>query len=318
MSWQYHTKDFPSVYTERSFLFLIGFKKKDFLEIITNKASYYTKIKKAKKDPAQYREIYSPSIELKNLLKRINKRFLSKIKYPAFIHCGPKGRSILTAAKGHRDYGYHLSLDIEAFFDRITAETAIKSLARAGIHKSVSATIIAAAIEDDRLPQGFPTSACLSALVISTVLEDFQEKIGRNILFSIYADDILISADTKELVFQAKELIVERISKIGLKLNDKEFFAKKGEKFTWLGLNIHPWVHIPREKLIELQKAVYEYKSSGVVPMDYKPKGTENIRKQWRKSVRGKILFAKYINHNRLMDKTLKGLRNSSKIRGPK
>lgn len=162
MSWQYcNSKSFPQIFTEKSFFFLIDIKKKDFIKLANEKDSHYKKERKLKSDGVRYREIYKPDRELKVLLKKINKRYLSKFNYPPFAHCGPKGRSIVTACKGHSVFSYHTSLDVESFFDRVSKQVVEETLSKMGIKRAVIELISVMAVEDNRLPQGFPTSSLL-------------------------------------------------------------------------------------------------------------------------------------------------------------
>lgn len=311
MLWRYRNHEFPEVYTPKKFCYAIGTRETDFRRVSSMKSLHYKKEQKLKSDGIRYRDIYKPDYELKSILKRINRKYLSKLNFPPFVHCGPKGRSIITATRGHNRFRYHLSLDIDSFFDRVSMAAVSGALNRIGIVRKVTETVISACVEDNRLPQGFPTSPLLSALVLSCSLEGFYvEAIRGEVLLSIYADDILVSANSTQLLNEAKEFIENKIGSIGLSLNPvKEQFGEMGKKFSWLGLNIHPWASIPREKLLSLQKEVYEYKLTGEIPVGFKPKKRGNPKKLWRKSVKGKVVFARSINKNKLVSKTLRTLR---------
>lgn len=307
MSWNYRSnKDFPKVYTDRHFLYLIKEKKKSFIEFCSNKNLYYKKGTEPKSDGG-HREIYKPVWELKVILKKINRRYLSKLNYPLFIHCGPKGRSIVTACRPHMNFNLHLALDIESFFDRVSKNVTTDTLKKIGIEKPIIKMIADISVEDNRLPQGFPTSSLLSTLAVSFVLQDFYSNFSKkDLALSLYADDILISSNDRELICNVEKFIKKRIDTIGLSLNSqKRDFGKKGEKFVWLGLQIHPWVSIPRDKLRILQKEVYTYKTEGIVPENFKPdiKIKRRRKKKWKESVRGKTIFAQSVSQNKLIEK---------------
>lgn len=315
--WPYLTAAFPRVYTEKSLLYLIATKRRDFLEITKDKSLLYKLDKQAKKSGG-FRDIYKPAWKLKSLLRKINSRLLSRLNYPNFVHCGPDGRSITTAARGHTRFTYHLALDVTAFFDQVSETVTQDTLRKIGLNKELTNTIVVAAVENNRLPQGFPTSSLLSALVISYVLQDFYIEFDREkVLLSVYADDLLVSSDDESAVWAAKNYIEERIGTIGLKLNSKEQFAKNGQKFTWVGLQIYPWITIPREELRRLEKQVYEYKTTGSIPADYVPKKPlkkgKTIEDAWQETMKGKAVFARSISHNRLPEKSLVRLASSRK-----
>lgn len=296
-----------NVYTERHFYYLINFKKSEFNNILENKHLYYFKEKQTKKDGVSFREIYKPKRSLKLALKAIHKKYLAKFILAPFVHCGPRYRSIVTASNGHSKYNSHLSLDIECFFDRVTKVVAADCLLKRGAKKPVIKIITDMCCEDNRLPQGFPTSPLLSALVVSSALKDFYGKFdGTKIIISVYADDILLSSNDIGMINDAECYIREKLAGVGLALNEtKRELGKKGNKFSWLGLQLHPWVSYPREKLLKLQQEVYRFKTKRVIPADFKPKKPKKNgpTKQWQESVVGKISFVKSINSNKLLSK---------------
>lgn len=305
MVWQYLNLSEVTVFTEKNFLYLVDIKKRDFLILKNDKASHYNIVRKLKKDGVRYREIYMPDRELKRLLKKINKKILSLIHFPNYVHCGPRNRSISTAVVGHKDYKYHLSLDIDSFFDNITCNVTKKALSDIGFNDMLVNLITSVAVEDNKLPQGFPTSSLLSALVISRSLNDFYKFHTKgNIKLSVYADDILISSGDQCLLKEAEGYIAKQLKGVGLTLNsNKREIGKKGAKFRWLGLQMHPWVTYPREKLSKLQKDVYRYKMHGILPQDFRQKKKGDLEKQWKESINGKVQFAKMISSNKLQDK---------------
>lgn len=311
MSWQYsNSKSFPRIFTEKSFFFLIDTKKRDFIKLASEKDSHYKKERKLKSDGIRYREIYKPDRELKVLLKKINKRYLSRFNYPLFAHCGPAGRSIVTACKGHSRFSYHTSLDVESFFDKVSKQVVEETLLKIGIKRTIVKLISRVAIEDNKLPQGFPTSSLLSTLAISYVLQDFYLNFEKtNLRMSLYADDILISSNDKNLIAAAEKFISEKIGAIQLSLNSGKKVEGSGTDFVWLGLHMHPWISLPREKLKSLQKKMYTYKTKGIIPEDFEPKRKGKLREQWEQSVQGKVVFAQSISKNKLLEKISRNLK---------
>jgi RNA-directed DNA polymerase len=303
-----------NVYTEKHFYYLINFKKSEFSEILKDKPSHYKKEKKIKKDGISFRDIYKPKRRLKLVLKSIHKKYLSVFTLAPFVHCGPRHRSISTAVNGHSKYTTHLSLDIECFFDRITKAVVRDCLLKRGAKKPVVNLITNMCCEDDRLPQGFPTSPLLSALVISYALKDFYSNFNYTIIIiSVYADDILLSSDDIKIIDEAENYIKTQLATVGLVLNDaKREQGRRGDGFSWLSLNLHPWISYPRKKLLKLQQEAYRYKVNKVIPTDYIPKRIKKIGliEQWKEAVVGKVVFIKSINSNKLLSKIEKDINN--------
>jgi hypothetical protein len=304
MTWKYYNPKTTNLFTEKKFLFTLGCKEGAYKALVTSKYLHYFKEKKLKKDGIRFREIYKPDKKLKVLLKKINK-ILSKGSFPPTIHCGPKGRSIITATRKHKNFSNHISLDIDSFFDSIQTHVTKKALIDAGFNVQITDLIVSACVEDDKLPQGFPTSSILSALVISQCIEDFYQNFSsKNVALSVYADDILLSSNDRVLISEAENFIEEKLLMVGLRLNkNKRETGRKGERFLWLGLQINPWVAVPRKKLAELQQKAYLFKRTGNIPLDFKPKNGDNPRKSWKRSIRGKVLYSRLTNHNKLHEK---------------
>ena len=139
MSWQYRTpKIFPGLYSEKSFFYNTKIKPSNYRLVVNSKKLYYKTRLEPKKDGVRYRKIYLPSSLLASLLSKISKNILSKISYQPFIHCGPKGKSILTACKRHSKFDYHLALDINSFFDNVSQQTVLSSLLKIKIKRNIA------------------------------------------------------------------------------------------------------------------------------------------------------------------------------------
>ena len=311
-------KSSPKIYTEKSFLYLVNSKKVTVNKLTQDKGAYYTKVKKIKKDRVSFREIYKPKKELKIVLKKINRKYLSRFMFLPFIHCGPKGRSIVTAARSHNKYNFHLSLDIESFFDRITVPVTTNVLLQKGVHKNIVKIITNLCCEDNKLPQGFPTSSLLSALVLDSIFSDFYKKFNkREIMISIYADDILLSSNDTGFLEEAETYIKEILVTVGLTLNDlKRDLGRKGSKFYWLGLQLHPWISFSRKYLTNLQREVYRFKTEGILPEGFKPKKPKktSLLKQWEEATLGRIVFIKSIQSNKLVNKIERDLKINQEL----
>ena len=82
---------------------------------------------------------------------------------------------------------------------------------------------------------GTPTSAFFANLYLARVDQFFENE---GILYFRYSDDILLFADTKEQLFTYREVLYDRISKLGLSVNpDKVKVSAPGEDFEFLGFS---------------------------------------------------------------------------------
>lgn len=82
---------------------------------------------------------------------------------------------------------------------------------------------------------GVPISAFLSNYYLKDLDKYFFEN---NILYIRYADDIIVFADTLELIEQHKKYIVDYLKSVDLEINkDKEYLYKPKEKISFLGFS---------------------------------------------------------------------------------
>lgn len=308
MTWNYRRTKIARVFTARHFLHLIRYKKKLFEKTIGEKEGSYTTYLKKKK-AGGYREIFVPNQQLKRLQQAVHKNILQEINFALFVHCGPRGRGVSSAIKGHERYKCHQSLDIEGFFDNVTPNSLRVALKRVGFNAKIISLIVTVASTRNKLPQGFPTSALLSALVMNVALEDFYKIFGpRGVLLSAYSDDLLLSSDDMSAIVDAKKYIEEKLARFALKLNSKGSPAKNGKDFSWLGLRVYPRAVVPKKVLRELERALYRYKVYGEVPAALPPQSKENTRKIWESKLRGKVVYAESVSKNQLVGKARKHL----------
>ena len=62
--------------------------------------------------------------------------------------------------------------------------------------------------------------------------------IDNNIIYLRYADDIIVFADTKELIEKHKQYIIDYLKSVNLEINtDKEYLYSPKEKFEFLGFS---------------------------------------------------------------------------------
>lgn len=82
---------------------------------------------------------------------------------------------------------------------------------------------------------GVPISAFLSNYYLKDLDKYFFDN---NIIYLRYADDIIVFADTKELIEKHKQYIINYLKSVNLEINtDKEYLYSPKEKFEFLGFS---------------------------------------------------------------------------------
>lgn len=198
------------------------------------------------------RAVYKPRKEFRNFLRFIDKtllRFLDKNEQ--VVHSYVKGKSTLTAVQAHAGSRYFFLTDITEFFSNIKKDdvkrvlTRDKNLIPISDFDSHIDTIASMTTWNDSLPVGFPTSPQLSngfLLEFDNAL--FKLCCERNLIYTRYSDDIIVSSRSIEPLKDLKEkiqVILHNNTSDNLYLNsDKTRITHTGNKVKILGLVITP------------------------------------------------------------------------------
>lgn len=178
----------------------------------------YSKIKISKRN-GKFRIIYMPNEalkkELRNRLPDLENIYQEN-KTEDFDHAFIKGKNCVTNASAHLSQRFVLSMDIQDFFDSITALHLINY---------VPEDILSDMMVDNKVPQGYPTSPMLANIAMIAIDEKIKARlplISDKIVYTRYADDLTFSFDEKHLHHK----IIQEISTIfrffNLKINKKK------------------------------------------------------------------------------------------------
>ena len=186
-----------------------------------------------------------------------------------------------------------LSLDIEAFYDHLTAWMVFQFFIKNGYDESVAMMLTGLCCLKGCLPQGAPTSAALSNLL----MYEFDEKVGmyckqEKIRYTRYADDMTFSGDFDEL--QVIRFIRKELKFLGLRLNEKKTRVRKqGQQQEVTGIVVNYKVQLPKSVRKEIRKNMYYIQKFGLEShLDYI--GLE--RKNYLEYMLGQIGYALFIN----------------------
>lgn len=198
------------------------------------------------------RIIYQPSTKLKSYHKFINDFILFHLNInKEVVYSYRKGSSTYEAVKKHSDKKWFFNTDINNFFSSIT-----KNFAREVLENNTSAIpildiqeyydkILEFIIVDDILPIGFSTSPAFSNACLYKFDNNIQDYCSeRNLIYTRYSDDIIISSDDKEIIHS----IYTTISSFLRKENNGNFslnkyktkIVNKGSKVKLLGMVVLP------------------------------------------------------------------------------
>lgn len=201
-----------------------------------------------KKRSGGYRVIEAPNDELKEKQRKLYFSLMKKFRPSDICNCGVKGRNTTRAAKQIMGSKYKWKTDIHDFFGSITGDMILKALrANSSITKTAAEKIrYLCTNKYDVLPQGAPTSPFIANVACIKLLNYIKKAVtGCKGRVTVYADDVIISANSLENLRKSKFIAVKLINSFGLKINkDKSKYLRKKQEV--LGICVSPGKDHPR------------------------------------------------------------------------
>lgn len=235
------------------------------LYTISNNVESNYKIFKIKKSNGKYRKIYEPNGTLKHIQRQILHNILNNKQISQYAYAYHRGISLKDNAIPHINKDMILKLDIKNFFDNISFIDIYKAcFPLAYFPKSVGMLLTCLCTYNNYLPQGAPSSAYISNLV----MKDFDEEIGKwcdknNIAYTRYSDDMTFSGNFNPTIII--KMIRKRLYKLGLELNDKKIHLitkNKQQKVT--GIVVNKKVQVAKDYRKKIRQEVYYIKKYGL------------------------------------------------------
>lgn len=297
------TSDSLNILSLKHLALQTGIPKEDFLEISNNIRSHYSieEIAQIKPDGrVKTREIYHPSVQLKKMLKAINKYLLVKIKLPDVAHGARKKHSVRTDAQVHIGKRYLLGFDIENFFPSIRPYNVFQMFKRLQCSPEVSKCLTRICTADNHVPQGYNTSPAIANLVLMPATERLQGLAKKQgIKLGTFVDDITISGNTD--IQKYKKTVEKIIIECGYKLkSDKTAFMKTTQQQKVTGVIVNKKTNIDKKSFRELKNAIHicnKYGSSALLGKISNKKGEIITSSERLKSyLLGRLNYVRQLN----------------------
>lgn len=260
----------PVIFSTKHLAELLKISYNDLMNIISNIETEYSNFKIRKKRTG-YREIMSPSENLKYIQRWINSNILKKVKLEKCCKGFVQGSSIKNNAEIHENKDAILKFDLLRFFDTINEKRVYGVFKSLGYAKNLAVDLAKittvqssflywkSALEDINelkgiigrldtiLPQGAPTSPYL-ANIIATQMDKRLSALSNNlgVVYSRYADDIVFSGELDKL--PSINTVEKIIKQEGFLVNrSKTKVQKKGNRQIVTGLTVTNGVHVPKK-----------------------------------------------------------------------
>lgn len=170
--------------------------------------------------------IFIPTGDGLSLGRRIHKKIKSSWTPPEYYYHLQRGGHI-AASKVHTGNSYFVRLDICNFFGSISRGRVTRTLKPLVGYKTAREYAHASTVKKitelgTMIPYGFPQSQILASVCLyNSALGVLLNKIfnARDVVVSVYVDDIIISSDTIEKLKAAEELVKVSAIKAGFELN---------------------------------------------------------------------------------------------------
>lgn len=254
----------PIIYNPTHFSALVGYKK-NYITRAVFFTKYFYKKYKIPKSKGGFRTIDEPLPSLKEIQIWLLNNVLYKIPISRFAKAYVKGHSLKSNLNFHKNQPLILTLDISDFFSSIKRNSIQTIFKRCGYSDLLANLFGKLCCLNDILPQGAPTSPCLSNIF----LIDFDEEIGRyciprQIRYTRYADDMIFSGRIED-VNTIINLVRKELARLELSLNESKInIMNASQRQIVTGIVVNEKPQVPRIKRKKIRQEIYFIKEKGL------------------------------------------------------
>lgn len=244
--------------TNQIFSEQINLPLKYLLRLAKNADKLYNVFYIPKKSGA-FRQIESPSRELKGIQRWILDNIISKTDIPDCVTGYKKNVGIKKNASIHLGFKYVICIDIKDFFPSIKKEN-VYSYFIENCDSNCAKMLSNLCTYGGKLPQGAVTSPALSNCVFRKIDDDIDFICRqKRIQYSRYADDITISSNNKDRLLSISEKVKDLIQENGYIINTNKTRILSGRsRIRITGINVNNnKLSIGRKKKQELRAAFH-------------------------------------------------------------
>lgn len=284
----------PIIYNQEHLCLLLGYSPY-YVYAVSNSPSHFYRRFSIKKKNGNEREISEPLPSLKEIQTWILDNILINMEISSYAKAYIKGRSIKENARFHRRQKKVLTLDIENFFGNLSPWMVYRKFLDIGYKEEVAIILTNLCCLDGCLPQGAPTSALLSNIV----LHDLDIVIAgytfpKKIRFTRYADDMTFSGDFNER--EVISFVRKQLKPYSLKINNAKTRVRcQGQQQEVTGIIVNQKMQISKRTRKNIRQAMYYIKKYGLEShLNYIDENHQN----YLLHLLGIINFALFVNPN--------------------
>ncbi|WP_165026920.1 retron St85 family RNA-directed DNA polymerase [Dysgonomonas sp. ZJ279] len=254
----------PIIFEFNHLALLLGRKQHYLASVVNSPENHYREFKLPKRKGG-YREISAPYPALMEMQYWIYQNILKSIRIHSSAHGFINSKSIITNAKIHTGQTELLKLDLKDFFPSISLNRIISVFKNVGYPNQIAFYLAKICTYEECLPQGAPTSPCLSNIIAKN-LDKRLMKLAKslNLRYTRYADDLTFSGNK----IPAK--VIEYISTIivdeGFVINQDKtrLYKNKGQRIV-TGISVlEKELKLPREYKRVLRQELFFIEKYGL------------------------------------------------------
>lgn len=290
----------PIIFTQEHLCALLGFEPVYVYAVSNSPVKFYHCYQISKKN-GKKRNISEPLPNLKEIQHWILENILYCFEVSPYAKAYIKGKSIKDNVRFHRRQKKVLSLDIKDFYNHLTDWMVYQLFIEAGYSEAVGMMLTNLCCLEGNLPQGAPTSAALSNIL----MRNFDYKIGEfcknsKIRFTRYADDMTFSGKFDEA--KVISFVKKNLKGLQLSINEeKTRVRKQGQQQEVTGIVVNYKPQLAKSIRKDIRKNLYYINKYG---LQSHLKYIQEERSKYLEHLFGVINFALFINPN---DKEMKG-----------
>lgn len=287
-------QNLPVIFDHTHLSLLMGIDN-EYLHRISNAPKLFYRTFYIKKRSGKLRRIDEPLPDLKKVQSWILKEILYKIPCSKFAKAYVPKTSIKDNTRFHKKQKVVLTVDIKDFFPSIKSGYVLNLFLSCGYNLPTSVILTRLCCLNESLPQGAPTSAYLSNLVLKIfdqIISNYCK--ARNIRYTRYADDLTFSGDfdIASILF----IVDTELKYLNLKRNPKKVkIMRSGNRQCVTGIVVNDVQQLSREYRMRIRQEVHYIEKFGLD--DHLAHIKEN-RANYIDHLGGKIDYVLSINPN--------------------
>ena len=282
----------PIITESSHFSMLVGFTHEYICRMAYGANSFYRHFT-IKKSNGKDRNIDEPLPDLKCVQKWILQEILYKIPVSKYAKAFVPGQSLKHNVRFHRAQDAVVTVDVKDFFPTINIKRIHQVFLNIGYKDKIAWFLSNLCCLNNSLPQGAPTSPCLSNIVMRGIDHKLGEYcLSKKYRYTRYADDLTFSGDKS--VIMIIPFVSNLLYENGFTLNPtKTRVAKKNARQEITGIVVNEHLQIPKSKRKVIRQEIYYIEKFG---LDSHLNHINETRQNYLRHLLGKVNFACFIN----------------------